>query len=269
MLVQFTIAIAASVASAQKPESPQSYGIFSTQTEYYQFMGSAKRAAASNPELKALIPLINDVVLNKPIGSTNQQYRGSASTLDLLADPEVQHDIEMADFQHREFQTLNAEIQKRMAEQLRSLDFAESENIVNRIRGFRDEAEQELDSVLLPHQVKRLQQLAIQTQLQRRSFVELLTNEPLKSRLKISESQSEELKKSAAEIEADLAREIAQLQAAARKKLLSRLAQTQQEQVEEIFGETFEFKEAINSRKGIKIKKLKGHEKEKLKEKLK
>lgn len=251
LFVTFATVSIASTTFAQKPDSnsSQTYGVFQTQEEYHHFMGSAKQAAASNPEMQAMIPMLNDIALNQPIGSTNQQYGGAAGTLDLLADPEIRQDIEMVDDQYEELQTLNADIQKRMGEQLRSLDFSDSENIANKIRGIRDTAEQELNGVLLPHQVKRLQQLATQTQLRRRSFIDLLTSDPLKSRLEISDTQSEDLKKTAAEIEADLAREIARLQSDARKKLLSRLTQKQQTQVEEVFGESFEFKSKPDSTK--------------------
>ena len=96
-------------------------------------------------------------------------------------------------------------------------------------------------SLLLPQQVTRLRQLAAQFQLRRRTLVDILTTDPLRSKLEISKEQEDALRKAEKEIEEELAREIAELRSRGRDKLLSKLKRTQREQVEEIFGDAFEF----------------------------
>lgn len=235
-------------ALAQKDQGDGEYGIFQTQEEYHRFMGSVKRSAAGNPQMEGMVELINDVVLGRPIGSTNKKFGGNGSTLGLLSDPKVRAELEMVDGQYEELQKLNAEIQRRAAEQLRGIDFENSKNLMQQIQRIREQADNELSSVLLPHQTKRLRQIQSQSQLRRRSLAELLTSPPLRFELQISDRQKEELLQAEQELEAELAAKIAELRSEARDKLIQRLNRTQQRQVDEIFGEAFEFLDRNNKR---------------------
>ncbi len=228
-------------AFGQKDEGGENYGIFQSRQEYSEFMGSVKRSAAENPEMEGMIGMINDVVLGKPIGATAQQYGSSGGTLDLLADSKVRAELEMVDDQYKELQSLNAEIRQRAAEQLREIDFRDSRNLVEQIRNIRSQAEKELNSVLLPHQTQRLQQIRSQSRLRSRSLAQILTSDPVRSELGITDRQSTELLQAEREIEAELARKIAGLRAESRDELIKRLNRAQQRQVQEIFGDAFEF----------------------------
>jgi hypothetical protein len=243
--------------------SEDSSGMFETQEEYNQFMGSAKRAASGSPEMRALIPMINDIALGNQIGSTAKRFDTSGSELGLLADPRVRADIEMVDDQFEDLRNRHAEIQKRLGGRLREIDFSDSDNVISQIQGIRDEAQSELRAVLLPHQVKRLQQIKMQSLLRRRSLVEVLTRDPIKSELEITEGQSDELRAFEKEVETDLAREIAKLQEKARGRLLSKLEPEQKSKAEEMIGDAFEFSIPANKKndkrksKGAKQKRAK------------
>ena len=231
-------------ATAQKEEGP--VGIFNSQSEYHEFMGGVKQAAygeGGSPELQAMVPLLNDIALNKPVGWTAAEYGTDGSTLGMLADSDVRSELEMQDDQYEELQDLNAQIQKRAAEQIRGLDFSDSENLVSQIKSIRDSAIDDLNGVLLPHQVERLKQLRMQSLLRRKSVVEILTSDPVKTNLEITDDQSDDLKKKEKEIEEELQREIAKLREKAREKLLGSLRPTQKEAVEKMFGDTYKFKE--------------------------
>lgn len=219
-------------------------GIFSSKSEYLEFIGSAKKVAYGpngTPELQAMIPLLNDIALNKPIGFTADKYDSQASTVGLLANKTIRSEIEMVDHQYEELKKVNARIQARVSREIRGLDFSKTETITTRIKSIRDRAQKELDAVLLPHQVKRLRQIHLQSQLRRRSLVDVITTDPLKVELKISDSQSEMLKKEEAKIQSELEEKIAELQAEARTKLLSKLKPDQKKQVDELVGDSFEF----------------------------
>lgn len=219
-------------------------GIFQSDAEYSQFMGNAKRAAYGangNPELQAMIPMLNDIVLNKPMGWTANEYGVEASTLGLLADPNVRAELEMVDDQYEELKDVSQDIQRRAASKIRELDFKDSENLIAQIRKIRSQASDELNAVLLPHQLDRLRQIRMQSQLRRRSLVEVLTSDPVKSDLEITDQQSDELREAEKEIQADLAREIAKLQEKARDRLLSRLDVSQKAKAKEMIGDAFEF----------------------------
>ncbi len=235
-------------------------GIFQSRAEYNQFMGGAKQAAYGengNPELQAMIPLLNDIVLNQPVGETANKYGVQASTLGLLSDPNVRAELEMVDDQYEDLKRLNSEIQERTASQLRGLDFQDTANLAKQIRFIRERSNEDLDAVLLPHQLDRLRQIQMQSQLKRRSLVDILTNDPLKSDLDITDQQSEQLREEEKEIEEDLAREIAKLREQARDRLLSKLKPSQKSEVEKMIGDAFEFKqpEKTKNPKGEKVKK--------------
>ena len=222
-------------------QDEKSYGIFDTRDAYYEFMGNVKEEGASNPELMAMVPMINDIVLGQPIGSTGKQYNATSSTLGLLADESVRKELEMVDEQFADLQKANEQIQKRMADQLRGLDLTDMKSATAQILAIRDQSEKELQATLLPHQMKRLRQLMVQNQLRRRSLVEILTSEPWRSQLEISNEQADKLRDSEVEIAKDLERQIAELREKARQRLLGTLENRQRKQVEEMFGDAYEF----------------------------
>ncbi|MFK7768063.1 MAG: hypothetical protein AB8B55_12640 [Mariniblastus sp.] len=220
-------------------------GIFSSRAEYSQFMGGAKRAAygeGGSPELQAMIPMLNDIALNKPVGWTANEYGTTGSTLGLLSNEAIRADLEMVDSQYKELQDLSAQVQKRAAEQIRGLDFSNRDNLVSQIQKIRDEASEEVNAVLLPQQLNRLKQIRMQALLQQRGFVEVLTSNPVKSDLEITDQQSDELKEYEKIVQEDLAKEIAKLQEKARDRILSKLNPTQKKQAKEMIGDAFEFK---------------------------
>lgn len=232
-----------SQSHAQKGEEGP-VGIFNSGAEYSAFMGGVKRAAygeGGSPELQAMVPMLNDIALNRPAGWTANEYGTERGTMDLLADSDVRSELEMLDDQYKELQELNSEIQKRAAEQIRQLDFSDRDSLVSKITSIRKNAIDDLNSVLLPHQIERLQQLRMQTQLRRRSLIDILTSDPVKSKLEITDQQSESLKEKEKEVEAELEREIAKLREKAREKLLAPLKTTQKDAVEKMLGETYRF----------------------------
>lgn len=231
------------VTLAQKDDGP--VGIFNSQTEYHEFMGGVKQAAygeGGSPELQAMVPLLNDIALNKPVGWTASEYGTESSTLGMLADADVRSELEMVDDQYQQLKDLNATIQKRAAEQIRQLDFSDREDLVAKINSIRESAIEDLNGVLLPHQIERLKQIRMQSLVKRKSFIEVLTTNPLKTKLELSDDQCRDLRLNEKKISEELEREIAKLRERAREKLLSSLTSTQQAEIKELFGEAFEFK---------------------------
>ena len=222
--------------SSNAQDKEDSYGIFENQQQYYEFMGNVKREGQDNPELMAMVPMINDIVLMQPFGSTSKRYGIADGTLGTLADESVRQDLEMIDSQFVELQKTNAEIQQRFAEQIRQLDMSDMQAAVRKILELRSLAERELQATLLPHQMQRLRELAARKQLRERSLVEVITSEPIKTKLKMSDEQAAELIAAERDIKDELKRQIAALRNQARKQLLAKLKSDQRQKVKEIFG---------------------------------
>lgn len=246
----FMLALAVPCFGQGKGGKEGAGGMFDSKEEYGNFIGSAKRASAENPELRSLIPLINDIAQGMPIGSTASRFGTASSELGLLANPRVREDIEMVDDQYREFQERQRTLQKEMADQLRQIDFTDSENLPSQIKEIRDSAEREMNELLLPHQVKRLRQLRMQSLLQRRDLVQVLTADPIKSDLKITDEQAQELREYQVQMQEDIQREIAKIQDKARSRLLSKLNPSQKKEIEDMIGETFVFQNSRGYSKG-------------------
>lgn len=235
-------------------------GIFQSRGEYRTFMGSVKQAAygeGGNVELRSMVPMINDMVLGQEFGTTSRQYGGNnVGPLDLLADPKVREDLDMVDEQYEELQKLNADVQKRAAEQIRGLDFSDSQGLVEQLQKIRRDARRDLESLFIPEQLQRLEQIRNQSRLRGQSLVDLLTSDPLRDQLEITEAQEKELREEEDEIREEMEREIAKLRKKARERLLSKLDTRQRDQVDEIFGESFEFAKSAdqNSKRRPKAK---------------
>ncbi|MDG2468874.1 MAG: hypothetical protein P8M80_06320 [Pirellulaceae bacterium] len=212
-------------------------GIFQSKQEYFEFMGAVKQ----NPELRPMVSMINDIVLGNPIGATGSKYKGTSSPLGLLNSPAVRNEIEMVDDQYKELQQMSRSIQQRAAGEIRNIDFSNVKNLSTRIRGIQKSMQEDLDDLLLPHQVKRLRQLQTQSLLRTRSLAQMLTSDPVKSDLKITDDQSVELIEAEKEIESELQQQINELRKKAREKLLGKLKSNQREKMEEILGDTFKF----------------------------
>ena len=244
-IVTLLLCLLTSPVFAQKGEDDNGpVGVFESRQAYYDFMGGVKDVAygeGGNAELRAMVPMLNDLALNQPIGTTAGEYNTEGTTLGLLSDKAVRADLEMLDDQYENLKQRNSEIQDRIGQQIRNLDLSDRDNLIDRIRDIRSQAENELDSVLLPHQVARLRQIRVQAKLRRQSLVDLLTSDPLKTVLEISEKQSEELREAEVEIAKDLEREIAKLREKARNRLLSELKPNQKAEVQELLGDTFDF----------------------------
>ena len=234
-------------SNANSQDKDESHGIFENRQEYYDFMRDVKLEGDRNPELMAMVPMINDIVLMQPFGTTSQKYDTSDGTLGMLANKSIREELEMLDSQYDEIQAANEQIQKRFAEQIRSLDLSDMSSAVDQILKLRSESENELQSTLLPHQMRRLRQLSAASQLKKRSLVQIITSEPMKSELEVTDEQARTLRMAEKEIEADLQKQIAELRAKARKRLLSNLKSDQRKQVEEIFGP--ELKSTSSTRK--------------------
>ena len=242
LLTVASIAVPTTVFAQWEKRDPEN-SMFQSQDEYHQFMGAAKRSVLENPEMKAMIPMLNDIALGREFGATTKQFGGQGNQLGMLSDSKVRRDLEMIDDQYKELQQLNSQIQKRVAVQIRSLDFSNSKDLVVQIGKIRDDAQKDLNGLLLPHQSERLQQIRMQSQLRRRNLVDILSSDPYRSELKITKDQTLELREAQNEIEADLKKEIAKLREKARDRLLSTLNPDQKKQVESMIGDTFEFSE--------------------------
>ena len=101
--------------------------------------------------------------------------------------------------------------------------------------------ETELNEILLPHQVARLDELHFQMQASRSGTEGMLSNPRVKERLGLTDEQIQKIKDKAEEVKTNLDAEIKALRESAKEEILSVLTSDQQKQIKEMMGDSFDF----------------------------
>lgn len=215
-------------------------GIFESRKEYEQFMGGLK--SLRDPEVDAMLPALNDMMLGRPIGKTAQQYNiGGNPVMTLLADKSIRKELEVVDDQVEEIKRLNRQLQERLSKEVRSMDLTDSAQVISTIRDITESAQADMEDVFLPHQLDRLKQLGVRHQMNRQSVLGALLTDPLASELGLTEEQKDELRQTAKKIESELARELEELKIKARQQLFSCLTREQQQKLDDLIGDEYRF----------------------------
>ncbi|GAB5403744.1 MAG: hypothetical protein Aurels2KO_19750 [Aureliella sp.] len=102
-------------------------------------------------------------------------------------------------------------------------------------------ADAAIEEILLPEQLKRVQQLAYQIDVERTGLGASLVEGRLGKDIGVYDNQKQSLTDLAAAIDAETKKAIAKIKADARKQLLSSLPPEQRKQAEELLGEYFDY----------------------------
>ncbi len=167
------------------------------------------------------------------------------STGRLLSNSQVQKDLELDQDQITELRKIQDDYQKQIRNEIKqarknkSFNSKKWKEISQRIFKERKSA---MGAVLLPHQSKRLKQIAAQMELKNRGDLNALIGSNLASELGIDDEQKERLKKRAAEIKKEFDEEVARLKKEAQQKLFRELRPDQRKKLDELTREKFEYK---------------------------
>jgi len=124
------------------------------------------------------------------------------------------------------------------------------EEIRDKIQSEMGSVETELNEILLPHQVARLDELYFQMQAKRSGTEGLLKDPKVKDRIGLTDAQIQELQQKAEEVKADMDKKIEDLRESAREEILSVLTSDQQAKIKEMMGDSFEFDKRDRGRGG-------------------
>ena len=171
---------------------------------------------------------------------------GRGGELGLLFDERVREELEIVDSQVEELRGLMDGMRNKMREMfsgLRDLSQEEREAKFAELRekaaSAREEIQEQVNGVLLDHQVERLKQIAFQRQLQ--GGVDGFTSDRVGEALNITEAQREKLEGMREELEAEYREKLAKIREELREKVLSVLDSSQRAKLEELTGEPFDF----------------------------
>lgn len=236
--------VAMSSALGQKDSSEGgAIGIFSSTDEYHAFMGGMKNLAygpEGNAELQALLPVLNDIALNKPLGSSDWGARSQANSYSLLDDPAIRAELEVLDDQHDALAEAQKRVRKQLADAMQNLDLSNQQMARDTLEQLQTQLRTGMESILLPHQRERLQQIQTRLRMEGRSLTDSLATEPFRSELELNDKQLAELREEEQRIERELREKIARLTADARQELIGKLEPKQQKRLAELIGDSFE-----------------------------
>lgn len=183
-----------------------------------------------------------------PIGSGAKN--GDFELMHLLRNQSIRDEIELVESQYEKMRKRNEQIQAELKELSQSLmkakdgafkfDSEALKKIVERQAEFQKNAKADLEEMLLPHQIKRLRQVALQDQMNRFGTAEALSTGVLAEALELTDEQKESLKEKSKEIEERVRKEIAKIRAEAKQELYKVLDAKQQDKLSELVGDHFE-----------------------------
>jgi len=164
----------------------------------------------------------------------------------LIGNPSVQKDLELVGEQLKKIQDLQSNFGKQIKDQIGDLSkgglgpdrFKGIGEVVERLR---QEQQSQMEKLLLPHQLERLKQVALQTHMQQSGTSNALASSAVAEALKISGEQKEKLHSRAKELNAQLAKDIAELKEKAKENLIKEvLTPEQQSELKKMMGDKYQ-----------------------------
>lgn len=169
---------------------------------------------------------------------------GGGGSLGLLRMEQVQKELEMNEDQIKEITALGEKsttlFQEALQDVPREERFQKMREVGEKVN---KEIETGIDEVLLPHQAKRLKQLALQRRMQGNieSTAAALVEGELAEKLSLNDDQKGKVRDASKQLEEKLRKEIAKIRKQIQDELLNELSAEQRKQFDELVGTPFEF----------------------------
>jgi len=184
------------------------------------------------------------------MGWQDQDKNLESNRLSFLANPEIQKDVELLPEQVEQLEALQTEagevfekLFSAIQEDLRELSAEEQKKLVRKTHGQAQEKLRAINDkayqILLPHQVKRLEQILVQQKIRSGGTKALLDSEFFRDRVGLTDDEVSALRKKEKEVIEQRQKEIAEIKEKAWADVLSVLPKEKQEKFESMIGETF------------------------------
>ena len=199
------------------------------------------------------------------IGGDWMPGSGKIDPMSLLNNEDVREELVLAGDQLDKYRDAQAELQEMIKEKSKAfttgnLDPSQMGEIAKEIGQLQKDGQEKLRSLLLPHQMERLKQVALQMEMKKRGAANTLLSKEMTEKLGIDAAQKKRIKAKQDELKIELADRMAKLKQEIRDKLLAELTSDQQAKLEELSGDKFDYKPtSLNDRIRKKIeKRMKG-----------
>ena len=181
---------------------------------------------------------------------------GKFDPLSLLDNKDVREELEFVDDQldefraaQDEFRAAQDELRQQILDRAKSLagagklDPSQMSEIAKELAKLKKGSQKSLESMLLPHQLERLRQVALQIQMKKRGAANTLISGKIAEELGIDAAQKKRIENRQEELEEELDRRMEELKKEIRDKLLDEMTSEQKRKLEKLFGDDFEYKQ--------------------------
>ena len=163
----------------------------------------------------------------------------------MLGNPSVQKDLELVGDQLKEVQDMQATFAQQMKDQIGDitkggLSQDRLKELPALMAKLKAQQREKMESMLLPHQIDRLRQVALQTHMKQAGTAGALASKQVAEALGISEEQIEKMKARSKEINAKLAKDMEELKEKAKEELLGELTPDQRKKLNGLTGDKYE-----------------------------
>ena len=173
---------------------------------------------------------------------------GTIDPLSLLDNKDVQEELELVGDQLDEFRAAQKELREQIQARAKSLagdgklDPAQMSEIGKELAELKKGSQKSLESMLLPHQLERLRQVALQIQMKKQGAANTLISEKLAEELGIDAAQKKRIEERQKELKEELAQRTAELKKEIHDKLLDELTSEQKTKLEKLSGDDYDYK---------------------------
>lgn len=172
---------------------------------------------------------------------------GNIDPLALLDNKDVREELELVGDQLDKFRDAQKEMREQISEKAKSLasgklDPSQLGDIAKEIAELKKGSQSKLQSMLLPHQLERLKQVALQIQMKKRGAANTLLSNKIAEELGIDAAQKKRIEERQKELKKEMAQRMEDLKKEIRDKLLDELTSGQKAKLEELSGDNFDYK---------------------------
>jgi len=163
--------------------------------------------------------------------------------LTMLSMPNMQKSLEMVESQIREIKEAqkNSSIQlQKLAETFKSATPKERKEIIKQAHKLVESFDNDIKSIILPHQWNALSQISLREHISRRGLFNVLVSGPVGVRLKVSHEQRKNLSEEAKQIRDEMQNQIKKMHAEAIERMLSKLTTEQRRNLRDLLGQEYE-----------------------------
>ncbi|MEM7312195.1 MAG: hypothetical protein AAF497_03490 [Planctomycetota bacterium] len=169
--------------------------------------------------------------------------------------PDVRKELQLAEDQIKKFdkarQKYHKELNVRMRDMQESGPFDHAK-YQQEMKSVAEKIKKEAQSILLPHQLERLREVAMQMRMQHQGAGQTLLSPDVVKSLKISDEQRKNIRETAKQAQIEVQKEIIRLQQQVRKQLLGQLTAEQQTKWIKLTGETMKSHQYIDQQEAKK-----------------